>query len=103
VPGRKAKARETSETRCVESPGWWSIFRSESNWKWALAAKVAEDEITGQSPADIKLSTRERRQRGDENRETAGKRPTAMCDLRKKVVQSGLAGKTGKHYLAKAG
>jgi hypothetical protein len=70
--------------------------------KWALVAKATEDEITGQSLADNKLSTRERGQRGDESRETAGKRPTAMCDLRKKVVQSGLAGKTGKHHVAKA-
>jgi len=66
-------------------------------------AKAAEDEITGQSLADIKLQSRERWQRGDESRKTASKRPTAMCDLRKKVVQSGLAGKTGKHHLAKAG
>jgi len=39
---------------------------------------------------------------GTPDRETAGKRPTAMCDLREKVVQSGLAGKTGKHHVAKA-
>jgi len=39
---------------------------------------------------------------GGESHKTAGKRPTAMCSFRKKVVQSGLAGKTDEHYVAKA-
>ena len=68
-------------------------FSGESRGRWRLR---------GKSLADIELSTRERRQIGGESRKTAGKRPTAMCDLRKRVVQSGLAGKTGKHHVAKA-